>query len=221
MNNLEQQNPVSSKSPATTRVVITAIIIIIVGTIFFMGKTSTDTTSQSNASSSPVQTNNMIPYQYGAGNELQFSFPANWYPHDKHGRLFLLKEPNTPDKLGTEIYAYGQQITVSDWNLTDNQGNRLTRAQYDRYLKNNPPADKDIEGNPIYRTNVTINGIPMTRIDQLEYVGTFRTLSYQILKDELIYEIRLYPYEPDNGDTSDKQNIIDFDKLINTVSFAE
>jgi hypothetical protein len=161
------------------------------------------------------------PYTY-LDNQLAFSYPATWYPHEKHGRVFLLKKPNTPDIENTEIYAYGDQITISDYNLTDKEGNRLTRAQYDAYIVKNPPAAKDEQGHPIIRTAVTVNNIPMTRIDSREYAGDFRTLRYEILHDDLIYEIRLYPYDPDStGDATDRQNIADLEAVVKTVHFLK
>jgi hypothetical protein len=206
MTNIENQNPVQQliptpkKSPKNAITIIIIILALIVGAMYFFTKNSPANSA-------------MVPYLYGMNNELRFSYPSNWYPHDKHGRLFLLKAPNTPDIPNTEIYAYGDQITVSDFNLTDNQGNRLTREQYDAYITENPPATKDLEGNPVTRTKVTINGIPMTRIDQLEYAGSYRTLTYEIPKGDLMYEIRLFPYE--------KKNIEDLEALIQTVKFAE
>ncbi len=213
------ENPGPKKSPAAIITIVVIVLAVVIGVALFLNRQAAETTS--GPTPSPTTTSGMIPHQYGMDNELIFSYPATWYPHDKHGMLFFLKAPNTPDKDGTEIYAYGQQITVIDSNLTDDKGNQLTRAQYDAHIKKNPPANKDIEGNPIYRTNVTINGIPMVRIDQLEYLGTYRTLTYEILKGNLIYQIRLYPYQPDKGDAAQKQSIKDFEALMQTVRFAE
>ena len=185
---------------------------------------STDTTATATPEgidTNPHNATNMTPYSYGIDNEIRFSYPTGWYPHDKHGGLFLLRAPNTPDAVDTELYAYGPQITVRDYNLTDSKGNKLTRAQYDAYIKTNPPATKDIEGNPIERSTVTINGIQMTRTNQLEYAGSNRTLTYQILKGDIAYEFRLFPYEPASNDAQDKLYISDFDALMQTVKFAE
>ncbi len=214
------------KRPAAIITIIIIVLAAVIGVALFLNRQTTGGASAtvgtaSGSMPSPIATGGMTAYEYGMDNELLFSYPATWYPHDKHGILFFLKAPNTPDKDGTEIYAYGQQITIADSNLTDNKGNKLTRPQYDRYMRLNPPANKDPYGNPIKRTEVKINGIPMTRIDQLEYIGTYRTLSYEILKDELMYVIRLYPYAPDGGTPEDKQNIQDFEALIQTVHFAK
>lgn len=211
-----------SRKPSTP--IINAVIgLIVLGSgLYFLARPSpAKSPAVSNQAPSATSTQAAaVPYRYGMDKELLFSIPAGWFPHEKHGWTFLLKAPNTPDLEGTETYAYGDQVTISDSNLTDDKGNRLTRAQYDAFIKKNPPATKDVEGNLITRTDVTINGIKMTKIDQLEYAGSHRTLTYEILKGDLRYEIRLFPYYLDDSDAIDVQNIADLEALIQSVRFA-
>ena len=202
---------------------IVLILIIVGGTMYLKSQNPADMSSDGKDSTtsglvSENDSDSALPnsYVYPSG-ELSLSFPNGWYPHDKHGQVFFLKKPNTPDITDTEIYAYGDQITIGDANLTDKAGNKLTRAQYEAYLVKNPPATKDMEGNPINRTSVNINGIKMTRVDQLEYAGSNRTLTYSFLSEDLEYFVRLFPYEPESKDANNVQLIKDFEAMVQTI----
>ncbi len=162
----------------------------------------------------PVETKPLNTKKYISNNlGLEFSHSVRWYPYEEDGSLMLLQKSSKPDVGETESYAYGPQITVSTYGITTFDGMTLSKSDYEKYIL----SLKELDGKPAKSSVVVINNIPMLRLDFYEYEGSFRVLYYEILKGDMKYTIRLYPYRPESSDIEDKKNIEDFEALVKTL----
>ena len=157
----------------------------------------------------PLNTKKYISSNLG----LEFSHSVRWYPYEEDRSLMLLQKSSKPDVGETEGYAYGSQITVSTSGITTFDGMSLSKSEYEQYIL----SLKELDGKPVKSSAVVINNIPMLRLDFYEYVGSYRVLYYEILKGDMKYTIRLYPYRPESSDIEDKKNIEDFEALVKTL----
>tara|TARA_Y100000310_G_scaffold147931_1_gene147185 strand:- start:2504 stop:3790 length:1287 start_codon:yes stop_codon:yes gene_type:complete len=159
-----------------------------------------------------VDTSNWQTY---SNEKFSVEYPPNWFSEEKvtnyNRGLYLLRKEYT-ESLGTEGFAKGEQISVSQWGRGEGE---YYQGRSDEELISMSENGGDYMG-PLTKKELVINdnGVQMHRIEHSNE-GHQQTLQYLILDQTNLYKFFLYPYE--DGDTNHKE----FEKMVGTFKFNE
>jgi len=147
---------------------------------------------------------------------IKISVPKGWYVHERFDGLAILnKKERIAIPQGTEIWAAGEQISIVVRELMTTDGKEVTIAQW---VDENVP-DKDADDEPVTKSWEEINGHRMLRVEMAAAGTANRVLTYYAFNDQDIFVFSLYPHDPSAGPLL--SNLVDFQKLVNSVFFLE